>query len=160
MWASHAMTVIAWRAYEFAVPLLLAQLSPGSLFIPAAFGLCEALVAATAGSAVGRAVDRAAGSAQPGARVTLLRRAILLLKLFTCSGLASVYIMPYARDWAGPAAWTSTAQSAMAMAVRAVLWIGIFGSGGCTRIAAMVVNIGVEKDWYVCAASASKQLAD
>jgi len=50
---SHGLSALGWRAWEFAVALVLADLLPGSLALVAAYGLADDLVQVFAGPWLG-----------------------------------------------------------------------------------------------------------
>ena len=54
---SHGLSALGWRAWEFAVALVLADLLPGSLALVAAYGLADDLVQVFAGPWLGAYVD-------------------------------------------------------------------------------------------------------
>ena len=119
---AHALTKLGSKAWEFSVPLLLLQFSPGDLGAPTAFGLAIFLVKFALGPAAGAWMDRTARG-----------RVVLTGIALQCAGVAAGLLV--------------YGVLCLAAVPSAALLVVMVGCGVLEALGALVSSVAVKKDW-------------
>jgi iron-regulated transporter 1 len=142
LYCSHVFSAWGDRMWQFLVTLLLALLYPGSLLLPAVFGLVFAILPALLGTFLGDFVDR-----NPRMRVVWISLLVQNTLVCACSVALAVLFglnMDICSD--------------VPLYLFALLTAIVIVLGASGNLATVVNTIAVEKDWVVVIADKNKDI--